>query len=106
LGQKPKTSKGEISISNFQGRIRLRWRYGGEWYSLNLPYAYLSENLLEKWINALIDQVAQKVNAENWAVTTYNRRPKAHATAIHADDLCKIFQRSQFSTQVLKFLEL
>jgi integrase len=160
MGQKSKNSKGEISISNFQGRIRLRWRYAGERYSLNLPYAYLPENLhhgtvkvteikldilkgcfdstlekykpvaivkpetfkqvevsatikktqspillhdlvaqfndwcinirnvdvensidylytrrlLEKWVNVPIDQVAQKLNSENWAVTTYNRR--------------------------------
>ncbi|MBO9201589.1 MULTISPECIES: site-specific integrase [Niastella] len=160
MGQKLKSSKGEISISNFQGRIRLRWRHAGERYSLNLPHAYLPENLhhgtvkateikldvirgcfdpslekykpeiivkpkafkqvevpvttaktqsptllhelvtnfndwcanirnvdiensidylytrrlLEKWVNIPIDQVAQKLNGENWAVTTYNRR--------------------------------
>jgi integrase len=45
MGQKLKSSKGEISITNFQGRIRLRWRYAGERYSLNLPHAYLPENL-------------------------------------------------------------
>ena len=45
MGQKSKTPKGEISISNFQGRISLRWRYAGGRYSLNLPYAYLPENL-------------------------------------------------------------
>lgn len=159
MGQKLKSTKGDISITNFQGRIRLRWRYAGERYSLNLPHAYSLENLhhgtvkateikldiikgcfdpslvkykpeivvkptafkqveepatektqspsllhdlvsnfndwcvnirnvdiensidylytrklLEKWVNVPIDQVAQKLNAENWAVTTYNRR--------------------------------
>lgn len=160
MGQKTKTPKGEISISNFEGRIRLRWRYSGERYSLNLPYAYLPENLhhgtvkateikldilkgcfdsslekykpapiikpealkpvevpatiektqsptflndlvthfndwctnirnvdvensidylytrrlLEKWVDVPIDKVAQKLNGENWAITTYNRR--------------------------------
>lgn len=154
-----KSSRREISIENFRGRIRLRWRYAGERYSLNLPYAYLPENLhhgtvkateikldilkgcfdytlekykpspivkpeaikpvevpatekaqsptflhdlvthfndwcanirnvdiensidylytrklLEKWVNVPIDQVAQKLNGENWAITTYNRR--------------------------------
>lgn len=155
-----KTPKGEISITDFEGRIRLRWRYAGERYSLNLPYAYLPENLhygtvaateikldimkgcfdhslvkykpipigksdaikpieipvtvdqpklpiylhdlvakfndwcknirnvevgasidylytrrlLEKWINVPIDQLAQKLNGEKWAATTYNRR--------------------------------
>lgn len=160
MGQKLKTPKGEISITNFEGRIRLRWRHAGERFSLNLPYAYLPENLnhasvkateikldilkghfdvtlakykptpkscdspsgeeeskstineiklpvflnnlvekfndwgnnfrnvdvdnsidylytrklLEKWINVPIDQLVHKLNGENWAATTYNRR--------------------------------
>lgn len=45
MGQKPKTPKGEISITDSEGRIRLRWRYAGERYSLNLPFAYKPENL-------------------------------------------------------------
>lgn len=155
-----KTTKGEIGIENFRGRIRLRWRHLGERFTLSLPYSYLPENLhhgtvkateikldilkgcfdptlekykpapivkpealkpveipaniektqsptllhnlvthfndwcinirnvdvensidylytrrlLEKWVNVPIDQVAQKLNGENWAVTTYNRR--------------------------------
>src|ERR1044072_6442783 len=40
-----KTPKGEISIEDYRGRIRLRWRYAGERYTLNLPHAYLQENL-------------------------------------------------------------
>lgn len=160
MGQKSKTPKGEISISNFEGRIRLRWRYAGERYSLNLPYSYLPENLhhgtlkvteikldilkgcfdpsldkykpeiivkpvalkqaeasstiektqspiflndlvtkfndwcrnirnvdvdnsidylytrrlLEKWVHVPVDLLAQKLNTEKWAATTYNRR--------------------------------
>jgi len=45
MGQLEKTSKGEISISNYEGRIRLRWRFGNQRYSLNLPYPYSTENL-------------------------------------------------------------
>ena len=45
MGQKSKTPKGEISITDSEGRIRLRWRYAGERYSLNLPFAYKPENL-------------------------------------------------------------
>jgi integrase len=45
MGQQLKTPKGEINITNYEGRIRLRWRYAGDRYSLNLPYAYLPENL-------------------------------------------------------------
>ncbi|WP_170117682.1 site-specific integrase [Chitinophaga ginsengisoli] len=45
MGIKKKTSKGGISIENFRGRIRLRWRLNGERYTLSLPYAYLPENM-------------------------------------------------------------
>jgi Site-specific recombinase XerD len=44
MGQK-KTPKGEVSISNCDGRIRLRWRYQGKRYSMNMPYPYTPENL-------------------------------------------------------------
>jgi integrase len=40
-----KTTKGEIGIENFRGRIRLRWRHQGERFTLSLPYSYLPENL-------------------------------------------------------------
>lgn len=40
-----KSRKGEISIEEYRGRIRLRWRHNGERYSLNLPHAYLPEYL-------------------------------------------------------------
>ena len=68
MGQKLKTSKGEISISSFQERIGLRWRYAGERYSLNLPYAYLPENLHHGTVKVT------EIKRENWSVTTYNRR--------------------------------
>ena len=45
MGQKLKTPKGEISVTNCQGRIRLRWRFAGERYSFNLPFAYEPENI-------------------------------------------------------------
>lgn len=44
MGLKLKTPKGEISISNNAGRIRLRWRFTGVRYSLNLPFAYQEDN--------------------------------------------------------------
>jgi integrase len=37
--------KGEISINNADGRIRLRWRINAVRYSLNLPYQYTDDNL-------------------------------------------------------------
>lgn len=45
MGIKKKTSKGGISIENFRGKIRLRWRLDGVRYALGLPYAYLPENM-------------------------------------------------------------
>ena len=45
MGHKSRTPKGEISITNCEGRIRLRWRYAGERYSLNLPFSYKPENI-------------------------------------------------------------
>lgn len=45
MGHKTKISKGEISITNYRGRIRLRWGYNRERYQLCLPYTYLPENL-------------------------------------------------------------
>ena len=45
MGQPQKAPKGEISITNFEGRIRLRWRLNGERYSFNLPFAYCPENM-------------------------------------------------------------
>ncbi|HJU45703.1 MAG TPA: tyrosine-type recombinase/integrase [Chitinophagaceae bacterium] len=45
MGIKEKSPKGEISIENYRGRIRLRWRYNGIRYPLSLPYSYAPENL-------------------------------------------------------------
>lgn len=45
MGLKKKSRKGEISIENNNGRIRLRWRVSGERFSLNLPFDYLPENM-------------------------------------------------------------
>ena len=45
MGLKTKAQKGEISIANNNGRIRLRWRYQAERYSLNMPHRYCSENM-------------------------------------------------------------
>ncbi len=41
-----KNSKGTVSIVNYRGRIRLRWRYQLKRYSLNLSI-YNKTNLLQ-----------------------------------------------------------
>jgi len=40
-----KSPKGEISIDNHRGKIRLRWRFEGQRYPLTLPYTYVPENM-------------------------------------------------------------
>jgi integrase len=40
-----KTNKGQVSISNYKGRIRLRWRHEGKRFSLSLN-AFNSQNLI------------------------------------------------------------
>jgi len=50
MGQR--NSKGTVSISNYKGRIRLRWRFLSERYSLNI-YAYTKVNLLHARKTAL-----------------------------------------------------
>jgi integrase len=45
MGSTKKSPKGEISIDNNKGRIRLRWRYQGKRYPLSLPYDYTPENM-------------------------------------------------------------
>ncbi len=50
LGQK--SNKGAVSITNCEGRIRLRWRYQGKRYSLSLSI-YNKLNLLQAGKTAL-----------------------------------------------------
>lgn len=45
MGITEKSSKGEISTENYRGRIRLRWRYNGIRYTLNLPYDHIPDNI-------------------------------------------------------------
>jgi integrase len=45
MGHTKKPIKGEITIENNKGRIRLRWRYNGVRYPLSLPYDYTPENM-------------------------------------------------------------
>jgi integrase len=52
MGQKQEKKRGEISIENNDGRIRLRWRHNGIRYPLNLPYAYVPENMHQATVKA------------------------------------------------------
>lgn len=46
MGQTRRTAKGDVSIENAEGKIRLRWRYQKERFSLNLPYHFTESNIL------------------------------------------------------------
>lgn len=39
----------------------------------SVDYLY-TRKLLEKWVGIPIDKIAEKLNAADWATTTYNRR--------------------------------
>ena len=47
-----KNQKGTVSVENYRGRIRLRWRYQAKRYSLSLT-AYSKQNLFQARILAL-----------------------------------------------------
>ena len=47
-----KNQKGTVSVENYRGRIRLRWRYKAKRYSLSLT-AYSKQNLFQARILAL-----------------------------------------------------
>ncbi len=47
-----KKSKGTVSLENYRGRVRLRWRYQSKRYSLNL-FIYNKQNLLKAKKTAL-----------------------------------------------------
>lgn len=50
MGIRKKSPKGEISVENSRGRIRLRWTYNGERYTHTLPFIYSLENLAQATI--------------------------------------------------------
>ena len=45
-----KTPKGSVSIENFQGRLRLRWRFEGKRYALSigLPDSHINRRFAQK----------------------------------------------------------
>ncbi len=70
-----KNSKGVISINDYKGRIRLRWRYQGVRYSLNLS-RWDQLHLLQAKKLAL--QIEQDMILEQFDVTLdkYRNKPK------------------------------
>ena len=51
-----KDAKGTVSIENYRGKLRLRWRYQRERYTLNLFSATKENTLLAKQIAFTIER--------------------------------------------------
>lgn len=71
-----KNAKGEVSVFNADGRIRLRWRVNGEPYSLSTGFAYTPENLVHAHITA--GKIKSDILSENFDCTleSYKAIPK------------------------------
>lgn len=76
MGQKLKAPKGEISITNADGRIRLRWRYNGERYSLNLPFAHTPENLAHATVKIAELKLDMLRGTFDTSLKKYNPQPE------------------------------
>ncbi len=70
-----KNSKGGISIENFRGRIRLRWRFLGKRYSLNLS-KWDELNLLQAKKLALQIEQDMILNQFDSTLERYKLTPK------------------------------
>ena len=65
-----KSPKGAVSITNYKGRVRLRWRYEGVRYSLSL-FQYTEFNLLEAKKVALVIQQDMLMNSFDDTLSKY-----------------------------------
>lgn len=75
-----KNSKGNVSLTNYTGRIRLRWRYQSLRYSINL-LAYTKTNLLAAKKTAL--QIEQDMADEKFdhSLSRYKGEPNNQASS-------------------------
>ena len=72
-----KNSKGNVSLTNYKGRIRLRWRYQSIRYSINL-LSYSKTNLLSAKKTAL--QIEQDIADEkfDYSLHSYKGESKTY----------------------------
>jgi integrase len=70
MGQK--NSKGTVTITNADGRIRLRWRYQTKRYSLSL-YVFSKQNLLQARKTALEIEQDMVNNKFDYTLVKYGR---------------------------------
>lgn len=106
MGLKSRSRKGEISISDNNGRLRLRWRYAGERYSLNLSYPYLPENMHHATLKiaeikldiakGCFDTTLEKYNPSLLVATIPKTQPVSVSTkpdnrSVHLNELVKDF---------------
>jgi len=80
IGKVQRMKKGEISLSQTRGTIRLRWRYNGDRYTLNphLPYNALG---IER-AGIIIQEIKLDIEKGTFDVTLNRYRPKAIAGAV------------------------
>jgi integrase len=67
-----KNLKGAVSIENFKGRIRLRWRYQKKRYSLYVA-AYTKQNLLQA--KKVVVQIEQDITTGQFDSTLNTYKP-------------------------------
>ncbi len=73
-----KNSKGAVSIVNYKGRIRLRWRYQSKRYSLNHAL-YNKTNLLQAKKLALLIEEDAANDRFDYSLNRYKGKPESPA---------------------------
>lgn len=89
LGQK--SSKGSVSVNNDGGRIRLRWRFEGRRYSLNL-FAYTEFNLLEARKVALAIEQDLMMKTFDSTLSKYGGKPMQNGSELHQASFVGLFE--------------
>jgi integrase len=74
-----KSSKGTVSVENYRGRIRLRWRYQTKRYSLSL-YSYDKQNLLQARKTALEIEQDMVNNKFDYSLVKYGKSEELKET--------------------------
>lgn len=72
-----KNQKGTVTITNYKGRIRLRWRYQSKRYSLNL-FAFSKQNLLQARKTALEIEQDMVIGRFDFTLIKYDGKEDVH----------------------------
>lgn len=87
MGQK--NQKGTVSITDFNGRIRLRWRYHSQRFSLSL-FAYNKTNLLAARKTAL--EIEHDLALDNFDLTLNKYRSKSSVSVLKEKTTVELFE--------------